>query len=424
MGATVPADAPALSVDVRSIGELVRYLILSAAVLIQLCLGGLYAWSNFVPALMADHGLTAAQTQLVFGCLIAVFTTAMVFAGRMLQRRGPKIVAIIGGTLFGAGYLIASFSDGSFPLLFLGIAVVAGVGTGFGYVCPLATGMAWFPEHKGLVTGVAVGGFGAGAVLLSAVTESLFARGMDVLEVFRWIGMTYGAVIVLAALIMRFPPERVDSVVRPTPAFGTLVRDPFFLAMALGIFSGTFAGLMVIGNLQLLALSSGVSTGVAAVAVSMFAVGNASGRIAWGWVSDRLGDRTVVASLGALAVMLGLLGLLGPMVGTPVGTVAVAGLVGFTFGACFIVYAARVAARYGADRIGGVYPLVFLAYGAAGILGPWLGGHLYDATGSYGLPIAISIAVVLVGLVGSTVLLRRSGAFDPPARDTVPAAAA
>lgn len=385
-----------------------RYLILAAAVLIQVCLGGLYAWSNFVHDLMKYHGLTAAQTQLVFGCLIAAFTIAMVFSGRMLRRRGPRYVAIIGGILFGAGYLIASFSDGSFPLLFLGIAVVAGVGTGFGYVCPLATGMAWFPDHKGLVTGVTVGGFGAGAVLLSAVTNSLFARGMDVLEVFRWIGLTYGAVIVLAALIMRFPPQVIGEEAHPTPAFRTLVRDPFFLAMAVGIFSGTFAGLMVIGNLQPLALSSGVSTGVAAVAVSMFAVGNASGRITWGWVSDRLGDRTVVASLGALAVTLVLLG---PMVGTPVGTVAVAGLVGFTFGACFVVYAARVAARYGADRIGGVYPLVFLAYGAAGILGPWLGGRLYDTTGSYGLPIAISIGVVLVGLVGSTVLLRRSGAF-------------
>lgn len=385
-----------------------RYLILAAAVLIQVCLGGLYAWSNFVHDLMEHHGLTGAQTQLVFGCLIATFTTAMVFSGRMLRRRGPRDVAIIGGTLFGAGYLIASFSDGSFPLLFLGIAVVAGIGTGFGYVCPLATGMAWFPDHKGLVTGVAVGGFGAGAVVLSALTNSLFARGMDVLEVFRWIGLTYGAVIVLAALIMRFPPQVVGEAVRPTPALHTLVRDPFFLAMALGIFSGTFAGLMVIGNLQPLALSSGVSTGVAAVAVSMFAVGNASGRITWGWVSDRLGDRTVVASLGALAVTLVLLG---PMVGTPVGTVAVAGLVGFTFGACFVVYASRVAAHYGADRIGGVYPLVFLAYGAAGILGPWLGGRLYDTTASYGLPIAISIGVVLVGLVGSTVLLRRSDVF-------------
>jgi len=141
-------------------GACVRYLNLLASVLIQLCLGGIYAWSGFVPQLNASYGISVAQTQLVFGVSIAMFTGAMVWSARLVEHRGPRVVASIGGVLFGLGYLTASFSGGHFPVLLLGIGVLAGIGTGFGYSCLLPNCMRWFPDHKGLVTGVAVAGFG------------------------------------------------------------------------------------------------------------------------------------------------------------------------------------------------------------------------------------------------------------------------
>ena len=134
-------------------GLRVRYLTLLASVLIQLCLGGIYAWSEFVPGLNASYGVGVAQTQLVFGVSIAAFTGAMVWAARLVERRGPGFVATVGGVLFGLGYLTASFSGGTFFVLLLGIGVLAGIGTGFGYACPLPTCMRWFPDHRGLVTG-------------------------------------------------------------------------------------------------------------------------------------------------------------------------------------------------------------------------------------------------------------------------------
>lgn len=380
-----------------------RYAVLAASVLIQVCLGGLYAWSSFVPSLRESYGLTAAQTQLIFGVLIAVFTLTMVPAGRLLERRGPRPLVVAGGLLFGAGYLIASFSGGSFWLLLLGIGIVAGIGTGCGYVCPLTTGMRWFPDHKGLVTGLAVAGFGAGAILLSALTELLFARGLDVLSTFRWIGVAYGVAILLAATVMRFPsaPRAVE---RARCDSRTLARDPFFAGLLVGIFSGTFAGLLVIGNLTPMVLSEGASAALAAMAVSAFAAGNAGGRILWGWFTDRLGRITVSLSLSFLAVSLAVLGV---WAASPQGVIAASFMVGLGFGACFVVYAAQVAARYGPELVGRVYPLVFLAYGAAGIAGPWAGGWLYDLTGSYDSGLVVGLAVVIAGLPTSAWLLSR-----------------
>ena len=169
-----------------------KYIILLASVLIQTCIGGLYAWSAFVPALKKAHDLSTAQTQLIFGSLIAVFTVSMVVAGRLLSRVSPRWIAAAGGIAFGGGYWIASRSGGSFGLLLLGVGIVTGIGTGFCYVCPLTMCAKWFPERKGLVTGLAVAGFGGGAVVLSYLVEFFFSRGMGVLEVFGLIGVLYG----------------------------------------------------------------------------------------------------------------------------------------------------------------------------------------------------------------------------------------
>lgn len=380
-----------------------RYVILLASLVIQLCLGGIYAWSEFVPQLNASYGVTVAQTQLVFGFSIAAFTGAMVFAARLAERRGPRLVAGIGGVLFGLGYLTASFSGGSFPMMLIGIGVLAGIGTGFGYACLLPTCMRWFPDHKGLVTGIAVAGFGGGAVILAFLADLLIGRGLDVLAVFRWVGVGYGLVILAAAQVLRFPAAEAADRSLPALRLGALLRDPFFVALVVGIFSGTFAGLMVIGNLKPLGLWAGLSPAWATWTISVFAAGNVAGRIAWGRVADKLGRRSIHTSLGFLTLALGLLAVAG--LRWPVTVVGASFLVGFGFGACFVVYAAQTASRYGDDRFGRVYPLVFLAYGLAAITGPWIGGWLYGVSASYSTGLWVSVAVVIAGLVISPSLL-------------------
>jgi OFA family oxalate/formate antiporter-like MFS transporter len=381
-----------------------RYIILVASVVIQICLGGIYAWSELVPALEETVGLSIAQTQVIFGCLIGTFTISMVLAGKLLHRFGPRVLASVAGLLFATGYLIASYSGGSFLLMLLGISLLVGIGTGTGYVCPLTTCMKWFPNHRGLVTGISMAGFGGGAVLLSALADHLLSGGTHVLTVFRWIGLAYGVALITAAIFLKLPSFTLAVRIRPAPPLRLLIRDPFFLTLILGMFCGTFAGMLVIGNLKPMGLSQGIVDLSATIAISVFALGNAAGRITWGWISDHTDERMIPVKLTALVLPIALL----PWADSGAAFIFISFAIGFGFGACFVVYAARVASRYGPARVGGVYPLVFLAYGLAGIVGPPLGGWVYDTTSSYRPAIALSCTVVGVGILGSMWLLRKA----------------
>lgn len=378
-----------------------RYVILAASLTIQICLGGVYAWSVFVPHLVDDHGLTTTQTQAVFGTTIAVFTAVMVYSGRIVERRGPRPLVLAAGTLFAAGYLVAALSQARFAGLLAGIGALAGAGIGMGYVCPLTVSMKWFPRHKGLITGVTVAGFGGGAVLLSTLVHRLFAAGATVPDIFLVLGIGYGAAIAGAGLLLAVPDAVSAAPPRPEPV-RLVVGQPLFWGLTLGMFAGTFAGLMVIGNLKPLGLEEGVGTAAATAAISALAVGNAAGRVTWGWLYDRLGRGVIPLSL----LLLGGAVLVLPAASGGAAFVVASAVVGFGFGSCFVLYAAEVAARWGVRRVGSVYPLVFLAYGVSGVLGPVAGGWLYDTTGGYGPAIALAAGLTVAGSA-AVGLLRR-----------------
>ena len=354
-----------------------KYAILAASVVIQACLGGLYAWSKFVPLLSDGYGFTGAQTQIIFGCLIAVLSVTMAFAGRWIKRFGPARVSIAGGLLFGAGYVLASFSEGRFAPILIGIGGLSGIGTGLCYISALGTCALWFPKRRGLAMGAVVAGFGSGAALLTAFSVYLLDAGYNVLAVFRFIGLVYGSVICCAACVLRQPDHHIEASNTALLDRRAILRDRFFWGLAAGMFSGTFAGLLVIGNLKPMALAAGIPVNTALAGVSAFAAGNAFGRIVWGWAADRWGRKTIFASLGALAVALA-----AAATDNPDAFLFASGAVGFGFGACFVVYAAQVGVRYGSNAVEIVYPKVSLAYGLSGIAGPWAGGMTYDLTGS------------------------------------------
>ncbi|HSW51417.1 MAG TPA: MFS transporter [Bryobacteraceae bacterium] len=369
-----------------------RWIVLGASLVIQTCLGAVYAWSAFVPALKRDHGLTGGQAGLVFGVTIAVFTVAMVFAGRMQESRGPRPVASVGAALFGAGYLLASFSGGSFPILLASLGVLAGAGTGFGYVCPLTTSVRWFPRHKGLIAGVAVAGFGGGAVLLSGVAGSLLARGVPVLDLFRLVGLVYGAATLAGALLLR-TPEPPGAAAQPLLPFRVLTASREFRSLAIGMFAGTFGGLLVVGNLGPMGLAAGLPSDMAILSIQVFALGNAAGRVGWGWLHDRVGRPALPISL--LALLSAIVALAAAE--SAAAFVGMAGVTGFCFGACFVLYAAQVSAAFGYTRLGGIYPFIFLAYGFSGLTGPAFGGWIHDLTGGFTLAVVAAAAILALG---------------------------
>lgn len=387
----------AMLTSARHTGMPMRRAILPAVILIQACLGGVYAWSAFVPSLTTDHGLSMRQAQTIFGLAILSFTVAMVGAGRALPRWGARSTALTGALLFWGGHMIAAGAQGRFARLNFGYGLMAGAGIGFGYVAALTSGLRWFPRHKGLVTGVAVAGFGIGGLLLATLIENWTRACWPVATMFRAIGWIYGALLILGALLL-FRPATCRAAAMPE--FDGKIRflkSRAFRILAPGLFCGTFAGLLVIGLFKPLGLAGGLPPEATTRALGGLAIGNVAGRLIWGWLYDRNGYRTIPVALALLAFAIGALRVSWH---TPIAFLAAGSLVGFGFGACFVLYAAQVAATYGVDQVGRLYPLLFLSYGVAGIVGPFSGGLLHDWTGGYtaSLVLAASVAGLGAGL--------------------------
>ena len=382
-----------------------RWVVLAAGVFIQTVLGGIYAWSTFVPYLGKSYSLDKGQCGFIFGLVIAVFSLAMIGAGRVLAKKGPRFTSAIGSILFMIGYVAASMSKGSFSMLLLSLGVFAGAGIGFGYVCPLSVGMKWFPEKKGLVTGVAVAGFGGGAILLSSVASHFLQGGMDVLEFFRWFGLISGAVLFAASMLLVDPDDASEGAAKAgTRDYSAVFTTPF-IVLTIGMFAGTFGGLLIIGNLSPIVIGAGLSKTDAILAISLFAVGNAIGRVTWGYAFDYLGYKSIPLSLAAFAVTALLL--LAPLANWMV--LAVVALIGFGFGANFVLYASTVTRQFGIEAFPNLYPICFLAYGLAGITGPGVGGRIADYTKSYNTALIISVAILTLAVLVTTV---KKGLFE------------
>lgn len=378
-----------------------RWLALIASISMQSCLGIVYAWSTFVPALEKEHGITPARAGLVFGVCIAVFTLSMVFSGILQKKHGPRMVGTIGGILFLAGYLTGSLSGGNFALVLTGFGILAGAGIGFAYVCPLATGVKWFPKQKGLITGLAVAGFGLGGLFFAKAGQNMLDAGQPVLTILGLIGWVVGITVIFSSLLL-FVPQKGSSAATAPPDTHTLsvvLRKKNFRALFWQMFCGTFGGLLIIGNLKLIGLSLDLTADDATLAVMLFAVANAAGRVLWGLGYDRFGRRVLTANMLLLSAGALLMGLVQHQAAFYIATVMVA----FAFGGFFVLYAARVADFFGADRISDIYPFVFLGYGIAGLTGAPVGGWLLETAGT---PLLPCVTVIILSIFGTASIIR------------------
>src|ERR1700719_1680814 len=182
-----------------------RWLIAIAGVFLQIALGAVYAWSVFRVPLSKQFGWSISEVTLTFTISIFVLGFAAFFGGLWLNRKGPRIVALTGGALYGLGVFLASFSH-SLAWLYLSYGVIGGIGLGFGYIVPVAVLVKWFPDRRGLITGIAVGGFGAGALITAPVATRLI-QSVGVLSTFAYLGIVFLIVTVVCAGFMQNPPE-------------------------------------------------------------------------------------------------------------------------------------------------------------------------------------------------------------------------
>ena len=390
-----------------------RWLVVVGAIIIQLCLGAIYAWSVFTPQLK-EAGWTAAQTQAVFAAGLAFFAIVMVIAGRLMPKIGPRVLAMAGGVVLGIGYLLAGLFGGTnFWAIFIFIGVIGGSGIGLAYVVPIAVGMRWFPDKKGLITGLAVAGFGFGAMLWVKLAGTwgnlIFDLGLN--TTFTIYGIVFFISVVIGGIWMVFPPEgwKPEGWTPPEPAQGSaasgttdftsgeMLKTPQFYMILITFAFGASAGLMSIGLMKLFPIHALTAAGIAnasavagtAMAV-FFSLANGIGRIAWGAMSDKLGRKT------SIVIMMGTQGIIVIvfqwMAGTPALLYLGAALIGFNFGGNFALFPTMTADTFGTKYVGQNYGWVFLAYGIGGIFGPILGGRLGDM-GNF--PLAFTICGVL-----------------------------
>lgn len=406
-----------------------RGLVVLGAILIQLALGNLYAWSVFTSELV-EGGWSKAQTQIVFALGVAVFAIVMVISGRMMPKYGPKKLTIASGISLGLGYIIAGLLGAEnyiTTLIFVG--VLGGAGIGMGYVVPIAVGMRWYPDKKGLITGLAVAGFGFGATLWMTLAGKLgqFGGGelikhIGMSNTFIVLGVIFTTIILLGSIWMKFPPvgwkpegwsPPVNTASKPTGSVdfssAQMLKTTQFYLIVLTYAFGAGAGLMSIGlmklwpmeALQANGLSKEVSAAAATLAMAIFfAIFNGFGRILWGMISDKIGRKS------SIAIMMGTQGafviLFQWMAGYEFTLYLFAVLIGFNYGGLFSLFPTITADVFGNKNFGQNYGWVFLAYAIGGIIFPILGGKLGDL-GNF--PLAFTICGILCFVAVATILL-------------------
>ncbi len=408
-----------------------RWIIVIGAILIQLALGAIYAWSAFTTPLQgtaaapSEFGFTKTQTQLIFSAGLAAFAVMTIIGGRLMKKYGPRTIALLGGIVLGLGYILGGLVGASFVGKLATIGIIGGAGIGLAYVVPIATGVKWFPDKKGLVSGIAVAGFGFGAfiwILLANPPSVLGFSGLisktvvdathpfvytvaNVDMTFIIYGILFLVLVVIGSLVMVNPPEgwRPAGWNPPAPAPGKsafkgfspkeMTKSPQFWMLWTMFIFGALAGLMVIGNVQNFAkhTTDGFEGhGFTATQAADFAVlgaaiclpiFNGAGRIVWGQVSDKIGRRKALMSMFLFQGMM--MAAFFYTTSNEYMFYVVAALIGFNFGGNFALFPAATADSFGSDTVGINYGYVFTAYGIGGIAGPYLAGWVQDAGMSF-----------------------------------------
>ncbi|KMQ52672.1 major facilitator superfamily transporter [Chitinispirillum alkaliphilum] len=397
-----------------------RWFVVAGALIIQVSLGAVYIWSVFQTPLMSVYpSWSETAVTLPAQLVLASFALAVIFGGRFQDRLGPRKVATAGGIILGVGLILARFTQYFSPpmaliWLIITFSILGGIGIGAGYVCPIATCVKWFPDKRGLISGLAVAGFGAGAFFFAPLARGLVSGGayqvfavdlftlprLGVFNTFMALGIIFLVAVVAGAQLLRNPPEGYSPPgwSPPKQADGSslksadftpsqMLRTPAFWFLWITYFAGCTAGLQVIMKASPIWQSMGIADivppvpeaeflrigALGAMAVSILALFNSGGRIIWGKISDTIGRKTTLVVMFILCgtVML----MLNSMQSFPLFLLGI-GVVGLCFGGFLAIYPALTADYFGTKHLGVNYGWMYTAYGAGGIVGPFLAAKL------------------------------------------------
>lgn len=392
-----------------------RWWRVTGALLMNLPLGALYAWSIFTLPLEKEFGWTRTQTSWVFTLAVFVLGVSFILAGWLQDQHGPFRVSVAGAVLYSLGWVLATFSR-NLPWLYLTMGVTLGFGSGFGYATPIPVLSKWFPDRRGLAVGLAVAGYGGGSFLISLIGPPMI-RAFGWRSTFLYLGIGYFVSTMLGACILQNPPANWKphgwqpgletarvSATRHEFTPGEVVRTSTFYYMWIAYALGTGAGLMLISQLVPFGRQHlKIEETAASLAIAVGAVGNVTGRVLSGLLSDAIGR------LQTLRLMVGtsiLAFLLLPHIHGTTALYTMVFAVYYCYGTQLSLYPSATGDFFGTTHLGVNYGLVLTAWGVAGLIGPLAAGRLFDLFGNYNTAFYMGSAICAAAL-GSLLFARR-----------------
>src|SRR5579883_131020 len=386
-----------------------RWAIVIAAIFMQLALGAVYAWSVFViPLRNVNQNWNVTDVTLTFTLAIFFLGIGSTIGGFWMDKKGPRVVATAAGICYGLGVFLSGFAGPNLTWLWISYGFLGGLGMGLGYIVPVATLVKWFPDRRGLITGLAVGGFGAGALITAPAATALIGS-VGVYQTFSILGIIYFIFVVVAAQFYKNPPAGYKPAGwEPTAAqvsqratrdytLGEALQTWQWYALWAILCLNVSAGIMLISQASPMAQNiTGVSASVAASLVSLISIFNGAGRVFWAWLSDIITRRYVFLVMFLLQFVLFLLM-------TQARSFAVfsilAVIVALCYGGGFGTMPSFAADYFGPKYSAFVYGTMLTAWGTGGILGPILIARVKDLTGGYTQAMVIIAIIMLVSAI-------------------------
>ncbi len=407
-------------------GYISRWWRVAGGLSMNLALGSLYAWSVFVAPLEKEFGWKRADTSMIFTIGVFVFGLAFILAGRLQDKKGPFWISVTGGVLVSVGFFLSAWTT-SLGWIFFVFGVLGGIGNGFGYATPIPVMAKWFPDKRGLAVGLAVAGYGGGSAIFGPLAGNWLIPTYGWRTTFQVLGVIFFVMTMIGAYLLKNPPMGYRPPGwTPAPAAKAAattydfspteaLRTPTMYLMWIAYALGTSAGLMVISQLVPFARSVGLAA-LGTTAIFVGAVGNASGRIFSGWMSDTLGRLNVLRLMIAISALA--MPILYHVGGHGLLFFVLVFVVYWCYGTQLSVNASTTSDFWGTKNAGINYGILFTAWGVAGIIGPRIGGVLFDRYQNYQAAFYTAAVLALVALVAELLARRPAVPEGAPVKAT------
>ncbi|MFB1083040.1 OFA family MFS transporter [Jeotgalibacillus sp. JSM ZJ347] len=390
-----------------------RWLIALSAVGIHISIGSVYAWSNFTNPLINEFGWSSSQVQLTFSLAILFLGLSAAFMGHFVEKHGPRKAGIVAAVFFGIGVTGSGFAVqlSSLPLLYLFYGVFGGIGLGVGYIAPVSTLVKWFPDRRGLATGLAIMGFGFAAAIASPVMNSLITS-IGIAGTFFTLGIIYFAVMFLSSLYLERPaadwapkgfnadnPDKKKKVPQDLSQLtaNEAIKTKRFYFLWVMLFINVTCGIAILSAAKPLAEESiGLSVEEAAILVGALGIFNGLGRIGWASISDLIGRTNTYTTFFVLQAALFFLL---PMTSEAILFQIMLAVIYTCYGGGFASIPAYIGDMFGTKQLGAIHGYILTAWAAAGLAGPLFAAWIKDTTGSYANSLNFFAALFLVALV-------------------------